>query len=318
MKGPLKLLIILAILFALNPRPADAALVDKIKAVVNNEVITQSEIDRMLYPIYDRYKDTYEGAVLEKKLTQASKEILDQLVEDRLILSEARKKNITVSEEEIDKKIEDLKANFSSEKEMLESLHQQNLTIKDLRNRLTDQIMINKVIDSEIRYHIQILPQEAESYYRTHIDEYTDPEQAEVSTILIRTNSDRSAEESFTLAADILNRLKEGEDFHALAKNYSEGMNAETGGDMGYVRKGQMVEDIDDAIFELEIGGFTDLVKSPLGYQIFKVYNKKKTRTVSLSEARPFIIDALYRKKAEVKFKKWMEELRENAFISIK
>ena len=318
MKVLSKILLILATATLFNSSQTQAALIDKIKAVVNNEVITQSEIDRLLYPIYTGYHQIYNAEELKKKLEEASEDILNQLIEDRLILSEAKRLNVTVEEGEIDKKIEELKSDFPGEKGLLKTLHEQNLTIKDLRDRFRNQTMIEKAIDLQIRSRIQILPQETENFYRSHIDRFKQPERVKVSSILIRLKGERAPEESFVLATEILNRLKDGEDFYTLAKNYSEGMNAERGGDMGYVSRGQMREEIDKIIFGLNIGEFSDLVKSSLGYHIFKSYDKRKQRVIPLLEAQGRVLEAIYRKKVEGKFREWIEGLRENAFISIK
>ena len=319
MKSLVRLILILATLSALSPHRLQAAVVDKIKAVVNNEVITQSEIDRLLYPLYLRYKDIYKGLELDEKLSEVTDEILEQLITDRLMLSEAKKEGIVISREEIDQKVKELEARFASEGGLTKMLREQNLAIADLETRFTDQLMIEKVIDRKVRHRIQILPQEAENYYREHIDKFKEPEQARVGSILIRfKEGERTPEETLALSVNILQRLQAGEDFKAMARNYSEGMNPDEGGDMGYTRKGQMVDDIDKAIFSLEIGGISDLIESSLGYHIFKVYDRKKARTVPAIEARPHIMDAIYRQKVETKFKEWVKELKENAFISIK
>lgn len=318
MKAFFTAVLLLTVIAISIPGQSQAALVDKIKAIVNNEVITQSEVDRLLYPIYLRYKDIYKGNKLNEKLEEASNEILDELIEDRLLLSEAKRLNIQADEEEVDDRIKQLKMRFSGEDDFNRMLSDQNLSIKDFRTRYREQIMVEKLIDREIRYQIQILPQEAESYYREHIDEFKEPEQVKVSSILVRLKSKRTPEQTLALVVNLLQRLQNGDDFYTLAKMYSEGTNAEGGGDMGYVRKGQMIDKIDKVIFNLKIGEFSDLVETSLGYHIFKVYDRKKGRIIPLAEARPRITDELYREKVEKKFAKWMKGLRENAFISIK
>jgi len=318
MKGFTRLFLILTVFVISTTTNSQATVIDKIKAVVNNEVITQSEIDRRLYPLYNQYKNIYSGKELEKKLDDAGVEILNQLIEDRLVLSEAKNQGIEATEKEIERKIDEFRKSFDGEENMLKSLGEQNLTIKDLKNMLKDRVIIEKIIDREVRAQIIILPQEIESYYEENTDKFKESLQVKASTILIRTGSSRTQEENLSLAITLLNRLKTGQDFYTLAKNYSEGMNAEKGGDMGYVRKGQMIEQIDKVIFNLKVGEFSDLVKTSLGYHIFKIYDKKKERTVPLVEIRPQIMEAIYLKKTESYFKEWLKDLRENAFISIK
>ena len=129
MKLFLRLLFILAVIvIAVEAAiPSQAAVVDKIKAVVNNEVITQSEIDHLLYPIYMRYKDIYNAGELDKKLGEASDEILNQLIEDRLLLSEAKKRGIQLNDSEIDRKIEELRSRFPGEGDFDKLLKEENL-----------------------------------------------------------------------------------------------------------------------------------------------------------------------------------------------
>jgi len=318
MKAFPRLLLILAAFLAIFQSSSHAVVVDKIRAVVNDEIITQSEIDRILYPIYLRYKDIYNGKELDKKLNEATNEILNQLIDDKVLLSEARKQGILVSEEEIEYRVENLKSSLPAEESLEDILKRQNLTINDIRKQVKEQIMVERLLDMEIRRRIQILPQEAEIFYQNHLDEFKEEEQVLVSGILIRTKGERTKEQNLSLAVNLLHRLKKGEDFFAIAKNYSEGTNAEQGGDMGYVRKGQMIDEIDKALFKLGIGDISDLVETPLGYYIFKVYDKKKERTLPLSDARTQIIDAIYREKAEVKYGEWIKTLKKDAFISIK
>ncbi len=297
-----------------------ARIVDKVVAVVNDEVITQSEVDRLLYPIYLQYKNIYKTEEeLYERLDDSRLEILNQLINDRLILCEAKKLEIEVGAKEIDDEIEEVKKGLHQKGMELEDLlRQQNLTPGDLRQRYKEQIMIQKVIDSEIRAKVDVQPSEVSNYYSAHVDEFTEPEQVAVYSILIRLKSKRTPLESRQLADDIHEMLLGGSDFKEFATNYSEGPYRKEGGDLGYVKRGTLLKEIENVIFFLKTGEISDVIETPIGYHIFKVYDRIDEKVLPFEEARQKVLQTLYQKKAEKRFKLWVEKLKSNAYISIK
>lgn len=315
-----KAIVIFLIIFLTTTPLSYARVVDKIAAVVNDEVITQSEIDRIIYPIYMQYKNVYKSEEeLYKELDKTRAAILRQLIDDRLILCEARKTGITVAEKEIDEMM------ASAEKDLAEKgmnlgtmLKEQNLTQSDLRGKYRDQLMVQKAVDRIVKGRVDIQPSEVSVYYHAHIDEYTQPEQVGVRSIFIRLQSVRTPLESRKLADDIHRMLLEGRDFVELARNYSEDAHKEDGGDFGYVSRDQFLKEIDDAIFSLKPGEISEVVESPIGYHIFNVYDRKDQKVLPFEKVSLKVTEALYRTKAQEKFEEWLEKLRSNAYISIK
>jgi len=297
-----------------------ARIIDKIVAIVNNEVITQSEVDRVLYPIYLEYKKLYKTEEeVYKRLDKHRLDILRELINDKLILSEARRIEIEVSEKEVDERLDEVKKGLQGKGADLDFLlKEQNLTITDLRNKYRDHILIQKTIDREIKRRIDVQPSEVSNYYSAHKDDYTQPEQVAVYTILIKIESERAPIESRQLASDIREMLKEGRDFKELALNYSEGPAREEGGDLGYVKRGQLLREIDNVIFFLKVGEISDVIESPIGYHIFKVYDRKEEKVLLFEDIRQKVTETLYRIKMQEKFESWLEKLKSNAYIAIK
>lgn len=315
----IKVLIVLTLIL-ISPSLSSAKIVDKIVAVVNNEVITQSEVDRLLYPLYMQFMNIYKNEEeLYRELDKSRLKILKQLIDDKLILSEARKLDIKVEEKEIDGEIEAIKKELLKKELKLDiMLREQNLTLSDLRNKYKNQIMIQKVIDQKIRSKIDVQPSEVSNYYYAHIDDYTQPQQVAVYTILIRLESIRTPLESYQLAADVHKMLLDGDDFKRLAKNYSEGPYKEEDGDLGYIKRGELLKEIDNVIFYLKIGEVSDVIETPIGYHIFKVYDRVDEKILPYEEVHQKVIEALYRIKAQGKFENYLEKLKSNAYISIK
>lgn len=309
----------LCALFSAGVYDAKAVVVDKIVVVVNNEIITQREIDIMLAPIYAQYRTMYKGEELIRKLEEVREDIIKQLIEDRLILSEAKKQNITVEDKEVNARIEEIERKVGSEKELENMLGQQNLTLNELRARYKEKIMIRKLIDQKVGAKIIITPLEAKNYYNDHKDQFLQPEEIQLRQILIRQKEAQGfREEALRLMREISKRIKEGCDFALLAKEYSDGPYASDGGLMGYVKKGDLMPQIEEIIFNLKDGESTGIIQSSLGYHIFKVEERKARRTKDLSEVRQDIEEYLYREKANQKLRGWIDSLAKSAYIEFK
>jgi len=315
MKRTVFTFVILAALTALS----GAAVVDRIVVVVNNEIITQREVDIMLAPIYDQYRNMYKGEELIKMLEDVREKILKQLIEDRLIFSEAKKLNITVEEKEVDVRIDEMRSRVGSERELENMLNEQNLTLNELRARYKEKIMIRKLIDQKVGAKIIITPLEVKNYYNDNKDSFMQPEEIRLKTILIRPEKEKGGETgALQLIRDLMKRLKEGCDFEGLAKEYSDAAGADEGGLMGYVKKGDLMPQIEDIVFNLKEGEITGIIQSPLGYHIFKVDEKKTRRMRELAEVRQDIEEFLYREKASQKLRGWIDSLAKSAYIEFK
>ena len=311
-------LVLVAVLAALTAF-SYAAVVDRIVVVVNNEIITQREVDIMLAPVYNQYRSMYKGEELIKMLEDVREKILKQLIEDRLIFSEAKKLNITIEEKEIDARIDEMKSKMGSERELENMLNEQNLTLNELRARYKEKIMIRKLIDQKVGAKIIITPLEVKNYYNDNKDSFMQPEEIRLRTILIKPRSERGGDAgSLELMRNLVKRLKEGCDFEGLAKEYSDAPGAGEGGLMGYIKKGDLMPQIENIVFNLKEGEITGIIQSPLGYHVFKVDEKKIRRMRELAEVRQDIEEFLYREKAGQKLKGWIDSLAKSAYIEFK
>ncbi len=297
-----------------------AEIVDGIVAVVNNEVITQTELNDILLPVYTQYKSTYSDEELLKKIDEAKKNILYQLIEDRLILQEARKIGMPATDEEVNERLQQIKSQFANSEEFKSILASQGLTVADLKEKYKEQIMIKKMINREVRSRVNVTPIEVALFYEKNKNDFNVSAQAKVMTIMIRKN-----EESPETNSDSLKKIKmiefkiaEGEDFSKLAREYSQDPSAVEGGDMGYINKGQMMKKINEVIFSLEPGEISETIETPVGYHIFKIIEVKEAGIESFDEARPQIENYLFQEKAKERFDEWMNGLKENAYISVK
>ena len=318
MKTLLIMIPVTAIFLASAPHLAKAEVVDKVAIVVNDEIITDREIEGQLMPIYEKYKTIYSGPKLVEKLEEAKQKVAQQMIEDRLLYIEAKKQNIEIDEKEIDAKIQDIVKGVGSKAVFDKALLEQQLTLKDLKERYRQQLMTRKLIDRKVGGGAMVTPVEIEDYYNKNLNEFQRPERLKLKNILISIKKFPDPMKALNLAKEISKRLREGCDFDGLAKIYSDGPAAAEGGAMGYVKRGDLLPEIEEAVFKLKPGEVTGIVQSSLGYHIFKVEEREAPATLPLAQVRREVESAVYRSKVNMKIKGWLEGLKKNAYIAFK
>ncbi len=263
--------VVISIALCIFSANAQAATINKFMAIVNDEVITQQDVDQLLSVLYAQYSQEYKGDELLQKMEGVKKDILNQIIEDKLVLSRAKELGIKVTESEINERLDYIKKGFPSEDEFYKTLETQGITIANLKDRYRDQVMMKKLVDHEVKSRISVLPSEVSDYYERHRNQLREGDKYRVKNILIKAKDEISFELAKIEMDNVYAKLKEGANFDDLAMQYSKGPNAEKGGDMGYIEKGQMLEALDSAIFKLKPGEFSEPVKSEIGYHVFKV-----------------------------------------------
>ncbi|UCD54625.1 MAG: peptidylprolyl isomerase [Candidatus Omnitrophota bacterium] len=295
-----------------------AEVVSKILVIVNDEVITQGEVNRILIPIYKQYKELYTGQEFARKLDEARRNVLQKLIQDKLLLTEGKRRKIEAGDEEVEIKIESLRKRFPDEEEFKKTLERENILLSELEKKIKERIIIDKLIDMEIRRRVSISPSEIVEYYESHRDEFEEPEKIKLKSILVKISEDRPEKESLELAKRILARLEEGANFGLLAEEYSDGPYAESAGDMGWVKPGELMPKINDTIFTLEENQFSGILKTNLGFHIFKVEEKNASRARKFDEARDDIERILFSNKLEEHLGRWLENLKKDAYIAFR
>ncbi|MFA5389717.1 MAG: peptidylprolyl isomerase [Candidatus Omnitrophota bacterium] len=295
-----------------------AGTINKFVAVVNDEVITQQDVDQLLAVLYAQYTQEYKGDDLLRKMEEAKKDILNQIIEDKLVLSRAKELDIKVSDSEIDERMEYIKKGFPSEQEFYKTLETQGVTVANLKERYKDQIMMKKLVDYEVRSKISVLPSEISDYYEKYKDRFRSADKYRIKNIVIKARDNVGLELAKVEIENVHKKLSEGGDFDELARQYSQGPNAEKGGDMGYVERGQMLEVLDSAISKLNKGEFSAPVQSEIGYHILKVEDVEYGSHAALEDVQKDIQMALFQDKFKNKVQEWLSGLKDKAYISIK
>lgn len=298
-------------------------LLDQVVAVVNDEAITQSELDILLRPLYQQFRREYKGDELITRLNEARRKLLNQLIEDRLVFQEATKQNIQVDEDEIDERMKEFEKRFKSQLQMEEALKKEGLIYNNMRERIQRQLVIRRLHDTEIRAKVAVSPLEVEGYYQNHPEEFTKQERIRLRSITIR-KSELAREKGLTDEAakkkieGLRQEVKGGKDFATLAKENSEDSNAEQGGLTDWVERGMMIAAIDEVIFKLKPQEVSEIVETPLGYHCFRLEERQDGQKLTLDQSREAVFAKIFEEKAQERYREWMEELKRSAYISIR
>ena len=323
MKRKFLFLILLFLIFVPSAFCREEQLVDRVVAVVNNEVITQSELDVIFRPIYDQIKKIYKGPDLQRELEMVRLKLLNQLIEDKLVYQEAQKLGITVSDSEIQDELANFKTQFPNEETFKKEMEKAGINLKEMEKRVRERLSITKLHQFVIRGKVIVSPTDIEQYYKDHPQEFNQKERIKVWCITLRKSAEAvekgtTDEATKRKAGKLIAELKQGKDFEKLAKENSQDAHAAQGGLLDFVQKGDMVNNIDQILFSLPPNGFSDVLETEEGYHIFKVGEKQNASHKTFEQAKDEITDQLFRIKAHERFVSWMEELKKKSFISIR
>ncbi|RLD16175.1 MAG: hypothetical protein DRI36_06060 [Caldiserica bacterium] len=296
----------------------NAKILNKVVATVDGEPIFLSELNSRARPIIEEYSKIVNPEELKKKEKDIKEEILNQMIEEKLLLQEAKRKGIRVSEREVDEGIAEIKSRFKSEKEYQEELKRQGLTPSKMRENIREQLMIIKLIDMEVKSKIENpTDKELEEFYKNNKEMMWEPEKVRVRHIFIKVSSTTPKEVARKKAIKILKLAKEGEDFSELARKYSDAPSKVNGGDLGFFARGEMTPEFEKVAFSLNVGEISDIVETENGFHIIKCIGKKAREKRSFEDVKEDLRSYIFRLRFEDSYNKYIRRLRDKAVIKI-
>ena len=311
---------------------AQAEIIDSSVAVVNEDVITRSDVNKIGEAIFQQIVEEAPPEQREAALKQARKKIITQLIENKLLVQQAAALNISVTDAEVDhaqKQV--LERNDFSDEDFKAELQKMGLSRVQYRETLREQILRSKLINYEVRSKVVIPDEEIQRYFeqqynrdRAGAEGYhilqlgvSWTETAETAGVTAKENARKRVETAYKLA-------KEGHDFKELARKNSNLPSAEDGGDLGFFEKNEMAGYMRDAVTALQPGEISPVIERSDSYMFFKLLSKGQNDRESKGEERVLdkeikeeIRNLLYKREAEKRYKKWLEKIRSEAYIKI-
>jgi parvulin-like peptidyl-prolyl isomerase len=269
---------------------------DKIAAIVNSQIITSKELN------------DYAGFMRMERRPGApakdDRQLLDKLIEDRLILQEAKKKEIKVDESRVKSRLEEIKKRYPNEDAFQQSLREQGLAQQDVEDKLREQMLMFEVIDKQVRGKISITPQEITAFFEEDKKLFEISEERGVEYIV----APEEAKAGLSYSA-----LKAGKSFKQAAEE--QGI---SNGVLQIARNGKFRKAIEDVVFNLKSGEISYPLKTENEFYIFKVVKVIPPRQQQLTDVSDEIRDLLFSRKFEEELTSWVEKLKSRAYIKIK
>ncbi len=286
-------------------------------AVVNGTAIPRAEFDREMARIKQQFLSRGEK-LSGSRLSEIEGEVLETLINRELLYQESRKKGITIDEARIDEELGRLKKRFGSEEKFKSALKETKITEAELRSHFRQGMAIQQFIDEEFARKVKVTEKEARKYYDENREIFKQPEQVRASHILIKVDpgADESKKKEARKRLEALQKkLKEGEDFAKLAREFSEGPSSSRGGDLGYFGRGQMVKPFEDAAFALKPGEVSGIVETRFGYHLIKVIDRRPETVIAFEEIKERLGEFLKQEKVKKDVALYVEKLKEKAKI---
>lgn len=304
------------------PRHGHAVVVDRIVAIVNEDIILHSELEHRLIPLKELlkqkgYSPERQAQVLEKQ----RKLMLDQIIYDKLSDQQARKYRIEISDQEVTATIERIrKINKLTEESMQRMLELDGMTMEDYRTQIKEKLLRTRLVNLEVKSKIVITDEDVKAYYDAHIDRYMGKTKYKLRHLLLKVPQMASEMEQADVmqrAKMLHKRLQAGESFPELAKTFSEAASAVKGGELGVFEINLLTKKIQSAVQGLSAGQFTEVVETEQGYQIFYIEDVISTGGKTLAEAKQEIQEKLFAEDVDHKYKAWLKRMRESAHVQI-
>ncbi len=314
---------LMAAMLAGTAPAADVA--DRIVAVVNDEVITLVELNRAFEPYGRNIEANYKGTDKENVLKQNKTLLLQRLVDQILIEQESKKggKGIAaIKDEEVMAVVNDMLArNKVSMDDYLKKLAAEGNNLEAVKKEIRGQMLRMRLLRMEVQSKIVITDEEIGAYYNKHLQEYEGKEAVYIKQILLPAPAGMDWKERQQIreqAISLRQRIIAGEQFEALAAQYSKGPAADQGGDIGFVEKGVILPVVEKAAFSLPKGQLSDVIESDLGFHIVAVMDKRGAGIKPLPQVRTEIKSKIEEEKLAKKYDEWIDGIRKKSFIDIR
>lgn len=321
---PQKLLFILSfvIIFLSRSNLTAMELVDKSIAVVNNEVILQSQLKTFRNNLYK------EGSVDEALLSEGVKKeqlktdlkaSVDYLINERIIDSEVKKNKLEITMERVEEEIKDLaKRNNITRSELMATLRLQGYTESEYQDFLKTKIQRQNLLDQVIKSKIRISDEDILAfYYSQNTNKAIQVTEYELSHILFKLEDPDDLNKVLERAKSVYQKLQNGSAFTALAKEYSEDTDFQAGGFFGVFKTGDFASEIENAVSDLNQGDYSKIVRSRLGLHIFKVNKKRFIPSPAFEKEKARYADVVFERAYKRQLANWLQQKRETSFIRI-
>ncbi len=300
---------------AAPPAPAATKIVDRIIARVNSEIITQRMFEQEKEKLRGQLASDYSGPELEAQFREQSKNLLRDLIDQSLMVQKANDLDINVDTDVV-KRLDEIRQqyNLATLDDLQKEVEKQGIIWEDFKDQIKRQLLMREVIGREVGSRIVVSREDARKYYDEHKDQFKSPGMVHLQEILVSAQKHKP-DEAKKRANEALAQINAGERFSEIAKKYSDGPNADEGGDIGFVKMGTMAPEIADAVAKLEINQNSGILDTKFGYLILKVTERFSPGIPKFEEVEQRIDEQLYNQRMQPDLRDYLRELRKESYI---
>lgn len=314
---------LLITLLCLSALVARAELIDRVAAVVNNDIITLSEVETRIAPDAQRLRNEPDATKRAEARTVMVKRGVDLLIGEKLMESQVRELNIEVADSEIEMGMDDVKKQNNITTEQFEGLlAQEGYTLSSYKAFMRKHLARLKLVNLKVRSKVKISDEDLKAEYARWAHDEANEFEVHARHLLVQVAPKATAEqiEVARLKATMLmeEARKPGTNFAELAKKKSEGPSAADGGDLGFFKRGVMVAEFEKAAFTLPVGGISDPIRTKFGWHVLKVEEHKVLAAPPFDEVKEQLRDKMLRGQLEKYTDQYVQELRAAAVVDVK
>jgi peptidyl-prolyl cis-trans isomerase SurA len=319
------------IISAFSPQQAQTQLmVNGIAAIVNDRVITFTDVRRLADASEMMLRENYQGPDLANKIKELRLSALKTLIERELIIQEFNKRGLTIPDNFIENRMQQIiRDKFGGDRAaFIKTLQSSSMTLEAYKRELRDEIIVSAMRARFGGGPPIISPKKIEQYYKDNIHQFKSDREMRISLIYIKRslfperqyNSDGTSSEidpNQALANEIHDKLQTGSSFEELARSYSESSTKDQGGDMGWVNKNSLRPEIMAVANTLSRGQISPVITTEDGYYIIKLTDLKAETITPLAKVRDQIHEYLTQEEQSKKMQEWIDTLRSKAYIKM-
>ncbi len=297
-----------------------AEVVERVVAIVNNDIITLSDTSAFTKKL-DRNNFLDDLLLFGKPPAEIKKdasEQLDYMINERLMDSEVKRLNLSVTIERVEQEIREIaKRNGMNRSELMTAVSGQGITVSEYQSFIKSKVERQSLIEAEVTSKIRVSDEDILAQYSR---EYPSASAGiyEYSIAHILFNSKKGgADAARERAESVVKKLRSGESFEVLAEQHSEDANFTTGGILGSFKAGEFAKEMEVAVAKLNPGETTDVVRLKGNYHVLKLLNKTLVSDPRFDKEKEKIRSQLFEKAFQKHFRLWLESKREESFIRI-
>ena len=301
---------------------AAAEVVNRVVAVVDDDVITSADLEKMVASLEASLGPAPDSRAAAQRRQELIPFALQQLVEDKILAQEVKRQKTRVSDEAVDNYIKRIKdSNNISEEMFAAQLRRRGMTPQEYREQIKKDLLKHKLINDQVRSQVVVSDDQVNEYYQKHQGQYQNMDQVRLRALFIKAPQEATPaalEALFHKTEELRAQVLKSGDFAGMAVKYSQGPGAQNGGELGPLSTSDMLPAMRQALSELKPNEISPVVRLPDGFVFMQLLERSGGKSgLPLQQVREQIRAKLEDEVFQKRFKEWLQELSSKTYVRI-